>query len=133
MPFNLPAIAGLSSNSGFEYQLQTLEGKSPEELLAVTNEIINAARANPKLSSVLTWFSADSPRVQLEIDRKKALALGVSIADIFTTMQTMLGGSYVNDFNLYGRTWDVRAQGDIAERRTLEDIFKINIKNILTK
>ncbi len=128
-PFNMPAISGISMTADFEYVLQSTRGASPEELLGVANQLMAAANKDPRLQRVMTFYTVDSPRVKLNVDRKKAYALGVSIADIFATMQTMLGGTYVNDFNLYGRVWEVNVQGDVMERRTLDDIFKINIRN----
>lgn len=128
-PFNMPAIMGVSMTSDFEYILQSTTGAEPEEILSVANTIIAKANKNPNLTRVMTFYTTDSPRVELKVDREKAYALGVSVADIFSTMQTMLGGTYVNDFNMYGRTWEVNVQGDVAERRTLDDIFKINIRN----
>lgn len=128
-PFNMPAIMGLSVSSDFEYVLQSTQGDSPEQILEVANGLIAEANKNPDLTRVMTLYTTDSPRVKLDVDRQKAYALGVSVADIFATMQTMLGGMYVNDFNMYGRTWEVNVQGDVQERRTLDDIFKINIRN----
>ena len=128
-PFNMPAIMGVSMSSDFEYVLQSTRGDTPEQIMAVTNDVIQAANQDPRLQRVMTFYTVDSPRVKLNIDRKKAYALGVSLADVFATMQTMLGGTYVNDFNLYGRVWEVNVQGDVMERRTLDDIFKINIRN----
>ncbi len=129
MAFNMPAIMGLSISSNFEYILQSTTGDSPEKMLEVARNLIAQANKDPDLYKVFTMYTTDSPRVQLDIDRQKAYALGVSVSDIFATMQTMLGGVYVNDFNMYGRTWEVNVQGDVAERRTLDDIFKINIRN----
>lgn len=128
-PFNMPAMSGISMTADFEYILQSTTGESPEQILTVAQGLINEANKNPDLQRVMTFYTTDSPRVRLEIDREKAYALGVSVADIFSTMQTMLGGTYINDFNLYGRTWEVNVQGDVMERRTLDDIFKINIRN----
>lgn len=129
LAFNMPAIMGLSISSNFEYVLQSTTGDSPEKMLDVAQGLIAKANRDPDLYQVYTLYTTDSPRVRLEVDRQKAYALGVSVADIFATMQTMLGGTYVNDFNMYGRTWEVNVQGDIQERRTLDDIFKINIRN----
>ncbi len=129
LPFNLPAIMGISMTSDAEYMLQSTQGASPEEILSVAQQIIAAGNNDPRLSRVMTFYTADSPRVHLDVNRQKAYALGVSISDIFSTMQTMLGGTYVNDFNLYGRVWEVNVMGDVMERRTLDDIFKINIRN----
>ena len=129
IPFNVPAIMGMGVSSDFEYVLQSTQGDTPERMMEVAGQLIAEANKDPVLSNVYTLYTIDSPRVQLTVDRKKAYALGVSIADVFATMQTMLGGTYVNDFNLYGRVWEVNVQGDVSERRTLDDIFKINIRN----
>lgn len=129
VPFNMPAIMGISMSSDLEYILQNTTGASPEDLLQTAKDLINKASSNPNLAHVMTLYTVDSPRVRLNVDRQKAFALGVQISDIFATMQTMLGGTYINDFSLYGRTWQVNVQGDVMERRTLDDIFKINIRN----
>ncbi len=128
-PFNMPAISGISMTSDFEYILQSTQGASPEEIMAVANTLIERANKDPRLQRVMTFYTIDSPRVKLTIDRQKAYALGIQLSDIFSTMQTMLGGTYINDFNLYGRTWQVNVQGDISDRKTLDDIYKINIRN----
>lgn len=128
-PFNMPAIMGLGTSSDAEYVLQSTQGASPEELMSVAQKIIQAGSKDPRLQRVMTFYTVDSPRVEVVVDRTKAYALGVQISDIFNTMQTMLGGTYVNDFNLYGRTWQVNVQGDMMDRRTLNDIYKINIRN----
>ena len=129
IPFNVPAIMGISTSSDFEYMLQSTAGATPEEMLGVAYQIMGKANKDPRLSRVFTMYTTNSPRVRLDVDRKKALALGVQISDVFSTMQTMLGGAYVNDFNLYGRTWKVNVQGDVSDRRVLDDIFNINIRN----
>lgn len=128
-PFNMPAIMGLSMTSDVEYILQSTQGATPEEIMQVAQQLIQEGNKDPRLQRVMTFYTVDSPRVEVIIDRQKAYALGVQLSEIFNTMQTMLGGTYINDFNLYGRTWQVNVQGDIMERRTLEDIYKINIRN----
>lgn len=128
-PFNMPAISGISMTSDAEYVLQSTQGAKPEEILGVANQLIQAGNKDPRLQRVMTFYTVDSPRVEVVVNREKAYALGVQISDIFSTMQTMLGGTYINDFNMYGRTWQVNVQGDTLDRRTLEDIYKINIRN----
>lgn len=129
MASNLPALMGASTQDGFEYMLQTTEGASPEDLVKTANMIIGEARKNPALESVMTFYRVDSPRISVVVDREKAYALGVPVSDIYTTMQTILGGIYINDFNLYGRSWQVMMQGDIQDRATKDDIFKMELKN----
>ncbi len=127
--FNLPPIIGLSTGGGFEYQMQALEGQSPVAMQAPLLAMEVAANRDPRLSQVFSTFTATNPSIYLDIDRDKAQALGLSISDIFTDLQATLGGIYVNDFNLYGRTWQVQVEGDAPDRSDVRDIFKIYIRN----
>jgi multidrug efflux pump subunit AcrB len=129
IPFNMPAMMGLSVSDGFEYVLQTLEGASPEELFAVADKILTKAKNHPVLSNVTTFYRVDSPRLRVYLDRKKAYALGIPVSEVFNTMQAVLGGVYINDFNMYGRTWQVKLQGDVNDRSSVEDIYKIELKS----
>ena len=128
-PFNLPPIIGLSTGGGFEYQLQNLEGAPPAEMGSVLNGLLANANQNPKLTRVFSTFSANTPSIYLDIDREKAQALGLSITDVFTALQATLGGFYVNDFNLFGRTWQVNIQGDAADRNDISDVWRIYVRN----
>jgi hydrophobe/amphiphile efflux-1 (HAE1) family protein len=129
LPFNMPPIIGLSTSGGFEYQLQALEGQSPAAISSVTGALIGAANADPRLTRVFSTFTATNPSIYLDIDRRKAQALGVTISDIFTALQATLGGIYVNNFNLYGRTWQVNVQGEALDRADLSDIWRIYVRN----
>ena len=128
-PFNLPPIIGLSTGGGFEYQLQNLEGRDPAEMGGVLNGLLANANQNPKLNRVFSTFSATNPSIYLDIDRDKAQTLGLSISDVFTTLQATLGGIYINDFNLFGRTWQVNIQGEAADRTDISAIWRIYIRN----
>ena len=128
-PFNLPPIIGLSTGGGFEYQLQNLEGREPAEMGGVLNGLLAAANQDPRLNRVFSTFSATSPSIYLDIDRDKAQALGLSISDVFTALQATLGGIYINDFNLFGRTWQVNIQGDAADRTDIPAIWRIYVRN----
>jgi len=128
-PFNLPPIIGLSTGGGFEYQLQNLEGREPAEMGNVLNGLLAAANQDPKLARVFSTFSPTTPSIYLDIDRDKAQALGLAISDVFTALQATLGGIYINDFNLYGRTWQVNIQGEAADRTDIPAIWRIYIRN----
>jgi hydrophobe/amphiphile efflux-1 (HAE1) family protein len=129
LPFNLPPIIGLSTSGGFEYQLEALEGQEPATMGSVASGLIGAANSDPRLARVFTTFTATNPSVYLDIDRAKAQALGLNISDIFTALQATLGGFYVNNFNLYGRTWQVNVQGEASNRSDLSDIWQIYVRN----
>ena len=129
LPFNLPPIIGLSTSGGFEYQLEALEGQDPAAMGSVTSGLIAAANRDPRLARVFSTFTATNPSIYLDIDRAKAQALGLNISDVFTALQATLGGIYVNNFNLYGRTWQVNVQGEASNRGDISDIWQIYVRN----
>ncbi|HEX3860564.1 MAG TPA: multidrug efflux RND transporter permease subunit [Stellaceae bacterium] len=127
-PFNLPPILGLGNTGGFQYSLEALQGQSPTDIAAVMRGLLVAANQQPELAGVFSTFAADTPQIRLEIDRDKAQVLGVKISDIFNALQATLGGFYVNDFNLFGRTWQVNVQAESAFRNAIEDIYRIYVR-----
>ncbi|MFT0893135.1 efflux RND transporter permease subunit [Pseudochelatococcus sp. G4_1912] len=129
LPFNLPPVVGLSTSGGFEYQLENLEGADPASMASVVQALVAAANQDPRLARVFSTYSASAPSIFLDIDREKAQALGVDIADIFSTLQATLGGSFINNFNLYGRTWQVNIQGNAGDRRDVADLWNIYVRN----
>jgi hydrophobe/amphiphile efflux-1 (HAE1) family protein len=129
LPFNLPPIIGLSTSGGFEYQLEALEGQDPAAMGSVAGGLIGAANRDPRLARVFSTFTATNPSIYLDIDRAKAQALGLNISDVFTALQATLGGVYVNNFNLYGRTWQVNVQGEASDRGDIPDLWRIYVRN----
>jgi HAE1 family hydrophobic/amphiphilic exporter-1 len=127
--FNLPPIVGLGSTSGFEFQLQNLAGRPPDEFAAVMRGLVLQANQQPELAAVFSTFTASTPQLYLDIDRNKAQVLGVAVNDIFNALQATLGGFYVNDFNVFGRTWQVKVQGEQNDRARVSDIWKIRVRN----
>jgi len=127
--FNLPPIMGLGNSSGFEFVVQSLSGASPTDLAAVSRGLMISAQEVPTLDGVYTTYGASTPQINLKLDRERAQALGVSISDIFSSMQTALGGAYSNDFNLFGRTWQVKVQADAADRGTINDVFRVRVRS----
>jgi hydrophobe/amphiphile efflux-1 (HAE1) family protein len=127
--FNIPPIIGLGTGGGFQYQLQNLEGRPPEEMSSAMLGLIVAANQDPRLQAVFSTFAASNPSLFLDVDRDKAQALGIRISDIFTALQTTLGGFYVNDFNLYGRSWQVNIQAEATDRDDIPDIWRIHVRN----
>jgi HAE1 family hydrophobic/amphiphilic exporter-1 len=128
-PFNLPPILGLGSTGGFQYALEALQGQSPNDLAAVMRGLLVAANQQPELAGVFSTYAADTPQVRLDIDRDKAQVLGVKVSDVFNALQSTLGGFYVNDFNLFGRTWQVNVQAEAPFRDRIDDIYRIYVRN----
>ena len=128
-PFNLPPIIGLGTSGGFEYQLEALQGQDPTDYGAVMRGLLAAANQDPRLSRVFSTFTATNPSLWLDIDRDKAQALGLNIGDVFTTLGATMGGLYVNNFNLYGRTWQVNIEGEPHDRNDIPALWRIFIRN----
>jgi multidrug efflux pump subunit AcrB len=127
--FNLPPIIGLGTGSGFEYQLQDLRGGDPAELAAAARGLVFTANQDPALRAVFTTYSANTPQLYLDVDRDKVQTLGISVGDVINVLQAILGGFYINDFNLFGRTWQVNVQAEAADRAKADDIYRIHVRN----
>ena len=129
VPLAPPPIIGLGNGGGFTYVLQDLRGGDPKALAQVVRGLVVAANQDPELTSVFTTFSATNPSIYLDIDRDKAQVLGVDLSSVFQALQASLGGFYVNDMNLFGRTWQVQVQAEAADRKSVDDISRINVRN----
>jgi HAE1 family hydrophobic/amphiphilic exporter-1 len=123
-----PPVRGLGNAGGFRMQVQERTGADVRRVLAATTELIGRARENPNLTGVFTTYSANSPQVYLEIDREKARILNVPISNIFETLQVNLGTAYVNDFNAFGRVYQVRAQADQRFRVEQKDLDRLRVR-----
>jgi hydrophobe/amphiphile efflux-1 (HAE1) family protein len=124
-----PPIPGIGTGGGFTMRVQDRQGRGPELLASVTDELVNAARKTPALTSVFSPFSANTPQVFVDIDHVKAQKLGVPIQNITDTIETYFGSTYVNDFNLFGRTYHVTAQADLPFRKELPDLSRLRTRN----
>jgi len=121
-PFIPPPIHGLGTTSGFDFRLQATEGQSPLELASAAMGLAGAANQDPALKRVYTTFSADTPQIFLDLDRTRMEELGIPVSQLFTTLSQQLGSRYVNDFNLYGRTYQVKVRSQARYRASREDI-----------
>jgi hydrophobic/amphiphilic exporter-1 (mainly G- bacteria), HAE1 family len=128
-PFNLPPIIGLGNTGGFQYVLEALQGQTPTDLAAVLRGLLVTANSQPELAGVFSTYAADTPEIYLDIDRDKAQVLSVKISDIFNALQSTLGSFYINDFNVFGRTWQVNLQAETSFRKRIEDIQNIYVRN----
>jgi hydrophobe/amphiphile efflux-1 (HAE1) family protein len=129
IPFNLPPIIGLSTTGGFEYRLEGLEGQEPAAMNSVMQGLLAAANQDSRLTRVFSTYTANNPSIYLDIDREKAQALGLGMNDVFNALQATLGGIYVNNFNLFGRVWQVNIEGEGADRRDVSSLWQIYIRN----
>jgi multidrug efflux pump len=128
MTFNPPPITGMSTTGGFEGYIQDRSGAGTQELATKVAAFLAAAAKRPELAGVQSTFSANVPQYYIDLDRTKARALGVSISDVFTAMQATFGSYYVNDFSLYGRTFQVSLQSESGFRRKPEDLSQVYVR-----
>ncbi|HTW28746.1 MAG TPA: multidrug efflux RND transporter permease subunit [Acetobacteraceae bacterium] len=129
VPLAPPPIIGLGTGGGFSYVLQDTGGGSPRALAQVLRGLLVAANEDPRLSRVFSTFSASTPSIYLDIDRDKAKILKIEPSAIFQALQASLGGYYVNDMNLFGRTWQVQVQAEAADRSSVDDVYRINVRS----
>jgi HAE1 family hydrophobic/amphiphilic exporter-1 len=128
--FNPPAIPGLGFAGGFTFELEDRAGNGLPALLQSAYQVIGPANApNSGLSRVYTTFRLDKPTVLVDVDRDKALSLGVDLGSIFSTMQVYLGSVYVNDFDMQGRTYRVYVQADTPYRSRVSDLSQIYVRS----
>jgi HAE1 family hydrophobic/amphiphilic exporter-1 len=127
--FAPPAIPGLGASGGFSLWLQDRSGNSVDYLNQNLQKFLEAAKKRPELQNVNSSFRAAVPQVLVDVDRDKALKQGVPVADIYQTLQAFLGGSFVNQFNRFGRQWRVYLQGEGTERSTPDDIGQFFVRN----
>src|SRR5688572_22126522 len=127
--FPPPAIFGLGTAGGFEFYLQNRGEGGPKRLYEVTQQFIGAASQSPKLAMVNTFWRANVPQLYVDVDREKAKSLGVPLDDIFSTLAATLGSYYVNDFNKYGRTWQVLMSAEPDQRGRPEDAGQVYVRS----
>ena len=124
-----PSVPGIGTGGGFTMRIQDRQGRGPELLGAATDELVAAARKAPGLTAVFSPFTVDTPQVFVDIDRIKAQKLGVPVANITEAIETYFGSAYVNDFNLFGRTYHVTAQADLPFRKDNADLARLRTRN----
>jgi HAE1 family hydrophobic/amphiphilic exporter-1 len=127
--FGPPAIQGLGASAGFSLMLQDRGGNSPQYLAQQTQAFIAAAQKRPEIQRIYTTFNAGTPQVKLEIDNDKAMKLGVPVSKVTEALGAFLGGTYVNDFNRFGRQYKVYLQGEAVDRVKPENLNLIYVKN----
>ena len=131
LSFDPPSVNGLGTTGGFEFEVEDLAGRGSARSNDATQALIAAARKQPELNpqSLFTSFSASTPQLFYDLDRTKAKLLGLSLPDVFNTLQIYLGSLYVNDFNLFGHTFRVTLQADTESRASPSDLSKLYVRN----
>ena len=124
-----PPVRGLGTTGGFKLLVQDRSGRGLTALQGATDQLVDAAKHDPTLTGVFTSFRASTPQLFADIDRVRANKLNVPIANIFDTLQVYLGSVYVNDFNLFGRTFQVRTQAEGVYRAEPADIARLKTRN----
>ncbi|MBE7200963.1 MAG: efflux RND transporter permease subunit, partial [Parafilimonas terrae] len=124
-----PPVRGLGNGGGFKMQVQSRQSSSIGPLLEAAGNVIGRANQDPALTRVFTTFGNDTPQLFLDIDRTKAQMLNVPLGNVFSTLQVNLGGAYINDFNLFGRIYQVRAQADAPFRLENQDIERLKVRS----
>ncbi|RWO01463.1 multidrug efflux RND transporter permease subunit [Mesorhizobium sp.] len=131
LSFDPPSIPGIGTTGGFEFQVQDLTGRGSAALNDATQAVLAEARKQPELNpqQLFSSFSTSTPQFNYDLDRNKAKLLGLSLPDVFNTLQIYLGSLYVNDFNLFGRTFRVTIQADKDARAGAADISRLYVRN----
>ncbi|WP_022959796.1 efflux RND transporter permease subunit [Spongiibacter tropicus] len=127
--FNPPPIIGLSSTGGFEFYLQSRGEARLSDLNEAVWKLVAEANKQPELSRVYSTFQMNTPQYKLTLDREKTMSLGVPVEDVFSTMQATFGSLYVNDFTLFGRSFQVNLQSEESFRRSPDDLSKVFVRS----
>jgi multidrug efflux pump subunit AcrB len=127
--FGAPPVEGLGTTGGFKLIVEDRGNLGPTELQRVSDGIVQRAGSTPGLEGLFNSSRANTPWLYLDIDRDKCLAMGVQVSDVFNTLQIFLGSYYVNNFNVFGRTWQVVVQADQRFREQVPDILKLQVLN----
>ncbi|MBL4880801.1 MAG: multidrug efflux RND transporter permease subunit, partial [Oleispira sp.] len=127
--FPPPPVSGLGTIGGFRLQIQDKGNMGYEALYAVTQQVIQKSWMDPQLTGIFSSFQVNVPQIEVDLDRTKAKSQGVRIDDAFETMQGYLGSVYVNDFNLFGRTYQVNVQADEQFRQEPEQVGQLKVRN----
>jgi hydrophobe/amphiphile efflux-1 (HAE1) family protein len=128
--FPPPAVNGLGAIGGFKLMIEDKAGLGDSTLYAVTQQLVGRTYQTPKLGGQFSSFQINVPQLFADVDRDKAKQLGVRLTDLFSTLQIYLGSQYVNDFNKFGRTYQVIAQADAPYRSTADDITQLKVRNV---
>ena len=129
LALNPPPVPGIGAAGGFEFILEDRSGGDIQKFAGVIQDFLGQANKRTELTRVFTQFNVRTPQIEYVLDRERAKTLGVSISSIFGTLQTFFGGNYINDFNLFGRTYKVTAQAEAAARASPESVDGLYVRS----
>ncbi|MUL15638.1 efflux RND transporter permease subunit [Aliivibrio fischeri] len=127
--FATPAIRGMGSVDGFNFVLEDNLGRSPQALAQTTQNFVAKINQLPEVARAFSIFRANVPQRFIDVDRDKAISMGIPLNDIFQTLQSQLGGAYISDFNIYGRSFQVKVQAEQEYRDSTDDINNLYVRN----
>jgi hydrophobe/amphiphile efflux-1 (HAE1) family protein len=127
--FGAPAVSGLGRAGGFRIMIEDRGDVGPHVLQGQTQNLIEKANQQPQVSGLFTVYKTNSPQVFVDVDRAACMAHGVDLVAVYATLQASMGSRYANDFNLFGRTWQVNVQSDSRFRDELEDVRRLKVRN----
>jgi len=133
LAFNPAAIRGLGTAGGFELYVQARSDPSPQRLFQVTQAFLGALREHAQLTGINSFYRPTVPQLHVEVDREKAISLGVPVPEVFEALQSTMSALYVNDFNKFGRTYRVQMQADAAFRAQPEDLGSVYVRSQTTR
>ena len=127
--FSPPAIQGVGTSGGFQFILEDRSGRESEFLVNNLNKFLEAARKRPEIGMVTTTYIPSTPQKFVYVDKEKVIKQGVNLSDVYSTLQTFMGGQFVNYFNQFGRTWQVYVEADAPYRASLENVGQFYVRN----
>jgi len=127
--FSPPAIQGVGTSGGFQFVLEDRSGRESEFLVKNLNKFLEAARRRPEIGLVTTTYIPSVPQKYVEVDKEKVLKQGIQIRDVYATLQAFMGGTFVNYFNQFGRTWQVYVGAEAPYRATLDNVGQFYVRN----
>ena len=128
--FSPPSIPGVGTSGGFTFMLEDRSGsQDPSFLSQNLDKFMAAARKRPELAGILTTYLPNVPQVYAKVDRDKVLKLGVALGDVYSTLQTFMGGYFVNYFNRFGRQWQVYIEAEAQYRTHAENLLQFYVRN----
>src|SRR5215471_12705481 len=127
--FSPPAIAGVGTSGGFQFVLEDRAGKNPEFLVKNLNKFLEVAKKRPEIGMITTTYIPSTPQKFVYVDKEKVLKQGVKLSDVYDTLQTFMGGLFVNYFNDFGRAWQVRVQAEAEYRSSLDNVEQFYVRN----